>query len=161
MTIGVLFVCTANICRSPTAEGVFRTMAREAGLEAALEIASAGTSDIHTGDPPARAASEAAAARGYDMSDIRARKVTTEDIVRFDYVLAMDRGHLADLRWLAPRALTGKPQLFMSFAPPFGLLDVSDPYGGRREDYERALDLIEAGCRGLLDHLAVEVKKAI
>jgi protein-tyrosine phosphatase len=95
------------------------------------------------------------------MSDIRARKVTTEDIVHFDYVLAMDRGHLAELRWLAPRPLTAKPQLFMSFAPPFRLFDVADPYGGRRRDYERALDFIETGCRGLLDRLIPQVKKAI
>src|SRR6185295_9024847 len=99
MTIGVLFVCTANICRSPMAEGVFRTLARRAGLESAFTIGSAGTANIHVGEAPAPDAIEAAARRGYDIGDQRARLITKEDIVRADYVLAMDRSHMADLRW--------------------------------------------------------------
>ena len=97
MTIGVLFVCTGNICRSPTAEGVFRSMARDAGFEAAFTIDSAGTYGGHAGEPPSRLAIEAAARRGYDISGLRARRWLAADIARFDHVLAMDRGHLASI----------------------------------------------------------------
>jgi protein-tyrosine phosphatase len=154
MTIGVLFVCTGNICRSPMAEGVFRGMARDAGLEAAFSIDSAGTYDGHAGAPPSRLAIEAAARRGYDISSLRARPVVAADIARFDHVLAMDRGHLVELRRLAPRGLTERPQMFTS-------VDVADPYGGTDRDYERALDVIEAGCRDLLATLAPEAKAKI
>ncbi len=161
MTIGVLFVCTANICRSPMAEGVFRTMAERAGLAAGFEIDSAGTIGNHAGEPPSPPAIEVAGARGYDLSAIRSRQVTADDIAHFDYVLAMTREHLVEMRWLAPRALADKPKLFMSYAPPVGILDVADPYGRSREEYERALGLIEAGCRGLLDRLTPQVRRAI
>jgi protein-tyrosine phosphatase len=146
MTIGVLFVCTGNICRSPMAEGVFRGMARQAGLEPVFTVDSAGTYDGHAGEPPSALAIAAAARRGYDISGLRARPVVATDVARFDHVLAMDRGHLADLRRLAPRGLTQRPRLFTS-------ADVADPYGGSARDYERALDVIEAGCRDLLGTL--------
>ena len=151
MTIGVLFVCTGNICRSPTAEGVFRGIARDAGLEAAFSIDSAGTYGGHAGEPPSRLAIEAAARRGYDISGLRARPVAAADIARFDHVLAMDRGHMALLRRLAPRELIGRLQMFAD-------TDVADPYGGNARDYERALDAIEAGCRDLLATLTPEAK---
>jgi protein-tyrosine phosphatase len=151
MTIGVLFVCTGNICRSPTAEGVFRGMARRAGLDAAFSIDSAGTYGGHAGEPPSRLAIEAAARRGYDISGLRARPVTAADIARFDHVLAMDRGHLAALRRLAPRELVGRLEMFAA-------VDVADPYGGNARDYERALDAIETGCRALLATLTPEAK---
>ena len=108
MTIGVLFVCTGNICRSPTAEGVFRSMARRAGLDSAFTVDSAGTYAGHAGEPPSRLAVEAAARRGYDISGLRARPLVAADIARFDHVLAMDRSHMAELRRLAPRALIGR-----------------------------------------------------
>ena len=127
MTIGVLFVCTANICRSPMAEGVFRTLARRAGLEAAFTIASAGTTGIHAGEAPTPAAVEAAARRGYDIAGQRSRPVTKEDIAAADYVLAMDRSHMADLRWLAPRDKAECLQMFTKFGPMPGILDVQDP----------------------------------
>ena len=161
MATSILFVCTANICRSPTAEGVFRAMAEQAGLGSAFEIAAAGTGATHVGEPPSPPAVEVAAARGYDISAIRARQVTGEDIEKFDLVLAMTRGHLVEMRWLAPRELADKPKLLMSYAPPLGILDVSDPYGRTREDYERAIGLIEVACRGLLESLKPEIKKAI
>jgi protein-tyrosine phosphatase len=154
MTIGVLFVCTGNICRSPTAEGVFRGIARDAGLEAAFSIDSAGTYGGHAGEPPSRLAIEAAARRGYDISGLRARPVAATDIARFDHVLAMDRGHMALLRRLAPRELIGRLQMFAD-------TDVADPYGGNARDYERALDAIEAGCRALLATLTPEAKAKI
>ena len=161
MTIKVLFVCTANLCRSPMAEGVFRSMVKRGGMADAFEIASAGTSEKFVGQSPAPAALEVAASRGYDISGIRARQVTGDDISFFDYPLAMDSSHLVEMRWLAPRALIGKPRLFLSFAPPIGVTDVLDPIGGPRAGFERTLSLIEAGCKGLLERLAPQVKKAI
>lgn len=157
MTIGVLFVCTGNICRSPTAEGVFRTLVQRAGLSDKFTIDSAGTYDGHAGEAPSPPAVEAAARRGYDLSDLRARPLVPEDVERFEYPLAMDRGHLAALRRIAPIALLDRPRMFLEFTPQLGLRDVADPYQRGPEDYERALDLIEAGCAGLL----AELKKAI
>jgi protein-tyrosine phosphatase len=154
MTIEVLLVCTGNICRSPMAEGVFRGMAHRAGLDSAFTIDSAGTYNGHAGEPPSRLAIQAAARRGYDITRLRARPVEAADIARFDHVLAMDRGHLVELRRLAPRGLTERPQMFTS-------VDVADPYGGTDRDYERALDVIEAGCRDLLATLAPEAKAKI
>ena len=151
MTIGVLFVCTGNICRSPMAEGTFRSMARHAGLESAFTIDSAGTYDGHAGAPPSPAAIRAAARRGYDITGLRARPLVAADIARFDHVLAMDRGHMNLLRRLAPRALIERLRMFAG-------TEVADPYGGSEQDYERALDAIEAGCRDLLTALAAEAR---
>jgi len=157
MSIGVLFVCTGNICRSPTAEGVLKAMAQREGLGAAVNVDSAGTYDGHAGEPPSKLAIEAAARRGYDLTDLRARALVPADVARFDYVLAMDRGHLRILRRIAPRAVSQRPRLFMNFASALGVDEVPDPWGGPPAGYERALDLIEAGCAGLLKHLRAEV----
>ena len=89
------------------------------------------------------------------------RQLVTDDITNFDYPLAMDSSHLVAMRWMAPRSLVGKPKLFLSFGPMLGIADVADPMGGPREGFERALSLIEAGCKGLLEKLAPSVKKAI
>ena len=160
MTIGVLFVCTGNICRSPMAEGVFRTMARRSGLADAFTVDSAGTFDGHVGQPPSLLAVEAAARRGYDIADLRSRVLTSEDIERFEYPLAMDRTHLATMRWMAPRGLMDRPQMFMKYAPRVGVLEVADPFGGPARGYEQALNFIEAGCLGLLAELKTLVKTA-
>ena len=160
MTIGVLFVCTANICRSPMAKGVFRTLVRRAGLEHAFTIDSAGTTELLVGQPASMLAVETAKLRGYDIADHRSRALTNEDLERFVLPLAMDRSHLAAMRWMAPRAVSDRPQMFMKFAPQFGINEVADPYGGPARGYEAALDLIEAGCRGLLENLKPLAEKA-
>jgi protein-tyrosine phosphatase len=160
MTIGVLFVCTGNICRSPTAAGVFRTMAQRAGLADVFRVDSAGTFEGHVGQKASMLAIEAAKRRSYDISDHRARLLTVEDIELFDYPMAMDRSHLAAMRWMAPRGLMDRPQMFLKFAPAGRTLDVPDPFGGPSRGYEQALDLIEAGCAGLLAHLTSKVRMA-
>ena len=150
----VLFVCTGNICRSPTAEGVLRHKARDAGLAEAIEIDSAGTHGYHIGDPPDARATRQAAARGYDLSDQRARRLRRQDFDDFDLILAMDRGHLALMNDMAPRSSGAEVKLFLDYAPEAnGSREVPDPYYGGLEDYEHALDLIEAGVDRLLDAL--------
>jgi protein-tyrosine phosphatase len=160
MPIGVLFVCTANICRSPMAKGVFRTLVRRAGLEHAFTIDSAGTSDIQAGQPASVLAVEAAGLRGYDISDHRARVLTNEDLEKFALPLALDRSHLAAMRWMAPRAVADRPQMLMKFAPQTGKIEVADPYGGPAQGYEAALDLIEAACKGVFEALKPLAEKA-
>jgi protein-tyrosine phosphatase len=158
MAIGVLFVCTGNICRSPMAAGVFRTMARKAGMADTFIVDSAGTYDGHIGAPASLLAVEAARRRGYDISDHRSRLVTNEDLEKFDLPLAMDRTHLAALRWMASRERQDRPTLLMKFAPHLGYDEVADPYGGPASGYEEALNLIESGCKGLLVGFQNELK---
>ena len=149
----LLFVCTGNICRSPTAEGVFRARAIAAGLGHRVLADSAGTHGYHIGAPPDPRSCAAALRRSIDLSALRARQVRAEDFDRFDLLLAMDRGHLRALRGLAPAERAGRAQLFLDYAPRLGLKDVPDPYYGGPEGFEQVLDLIEAASDGLLDHL--------
>lgn len=151
--VKVLFVCTGNICRSPTAEGVFRHLVRRAGLEEAIATDSAGTHDYHVGEPPDHRSRQAAEARGVDISDLRARRVTAEDFRRFDYVLAMDLGHLALLRRMAPPDGTAEVRLFMDYAPQAPKREVPDPYYGEGSHFTEVLDLVEVGAEGLLEHI--------
>lgn len=157
-TYGVLFVCTGNICRSPTADGVFRKMIGKAGLEGRVLVDSAGVSGWHQGEAPDARSQEAAQKRGYDLSGLCARAVATEDFSKFDLLLAMDRGHENSLIALAPPAERGKVRLFMSFAPQLGVAEVPDPYYGGRDGFSHVLDLVEAACQGLLDHVADRLK---
>lgn len=141
----VLFVCTGNICRSPTAEGVLRHLAEEEGIE--LHIQSAGIGDWHVGHPPDERAQKHAKTRGYDLSALRARQVRPSDFDEFDLILAMDRGHLRSLERMAPPEHRHKIRLFVAGG------DVPDPYYGGPEGFERVLDLVEATCRDLLQDL--------
>lgn len=151
MSVGILFVCTGNICRSPTAEGVFRYMVVDAGLAKDVFVESAGTHNYHTGEPPDERSIEAAAQRGYDMAGQSARRIRERDFQTFDLVLAMDRGHLRHLNDMAPGDTYERIKLFLSFAPGDVGLDVPDPYYGGSKGFERVLDLVEAGSKGLLE----------
>ena len=149
----VLFVCTGNICRSPTAEGVFLHRSAERGLAGRFTADSAGTSSEEHGNPPDSRARRSASARGYTLADRRARRITLSDFDEFDLVIAMDRGHLAILRRIAPDHARDRLHLFMDFADDHLPRDVPDPWYGGASDFEHALDMIEAGVDGLLDHL--------
>lgn len=151
--IRVLFVCLGNICRSPTAEGVFRAVVERAGLLEHIEIDSAGTHAYHIGEPPDRRAQEAARRRGVDLSGLRGRRATHLDIERFDYVLAMDEENYQNLLAIAPPELEGKIQLFLEYAPQRPEREVPDPYFGGDAGFERVLDMIEEAAHGLLAQL--------
>ncbi|MCP1610170.1 protein-tyrosine phosphatase [Azospirillum lipoferum] len=154
--VKVLFVCTGNICRSPTAEGVFRHLAERAGLGRHVTADSAGTHSYHVGEPPDPRTQRAALARGIDLSSLRARKVVAADFTRFDHILAMDHGHLVQLRRIAPTGATAMPRLFLDDAPRLDGQEVPDPYYGGPDGFEQVLDLCEAGSHGLLDRLSRE-----
>ncbi|BAI70731.1 protein-tyrosine phosphatase [Azospirillum sp. B510] len=154
--VKVLFVCTGNICRSPTAEGVFRHLAGQAGLGAVVAAGSAGTHGYHVGEPPDPRSRRAALARGVDLSALRARKVTPADFTRFDHILAMDKGHLDELRRIAPPGAGAVPRLFLDDAAGLEGREVPDPYYGGPDGFEQVLDLCEAGSRGLLARLSRE-----
>jgi protein-tyrosine phosphatase len=141
----ILFVCTGNICRSPTAEAVLRHLAKEVSIE--LRIESAGLGDWHVGQPPDERSQHHARKRGYDLSAQRARQVRSSDFDEFDMILAMDRGHLRGLRKLAPAHHHAKIRLFVEET------DVPDPYYGGANGFEHVLDLVEAQCRRLLQEL--------
>lgn len=149
----VLFVCMGNICRSPTAHGVFLKLLQDEGEDLAVEVDSAGTHGYHVGSRPDPRSMEAALRRGYDLGMVRARQVEAEDFERFDLVLAMDSDNFANLERIAPAAHRGKLKLFLEFGREFDERDVPDPYYGGGGGFERVLDLVEDAARGLLQHL--------
>ena len=152
--IKVLFVCTGNICRSPTAEGVLRGKLATAGLDDRVAVDSCGLIDFHAGDPPTALAIDFARQRGYDLSALRARQFRKKDFEDFDLIVSMDRGHHMRLLGMCPDRAVGKLHLMMDFSPPpLRQPDVPDPYYGGPGDYEHALDLIEGGIGGLIEVL--------
>lgn len=161
MSQAVLFVCLGNICRSPTAEAVFRYQAERAGLHDRLIIDSAGTAAYHVGEPPDRRAQAAGRERGYDLAPLRARQVHPDDFARFHWVLAMDHSNLADLMAACPAPYQDRVRLFLDFVPAdrrsalqLTELEVPDPYYGGSQGFERVLDLCEAASDGLIQQLA-------
>lgn len=150
LTAKVLFVCTANICRSPTAEGVFRHLTMAENLHQHVVIDSAGTHAYHVGEAPDKRSMAAAAHRGYDLSELRARKITASDFVEFDYILAMDRDHLSILERSAPAEHRTKIAMFLDFSSQHRGDEVPDPYYGGEQGFEFVLDMIEDASEGLL-----------
>ena len=148
----VLFVCLGNICRSPTAEAVFRARAAAAGLD--VEIDSAGTGAWHVGKSPDSRAQAAGEARGYDLSSLRARQVKKGDFQRFDLILAMDEDNYEILHLQAPEDAKGRIVMMMDFAPDHPERSVLDPYYGGDDGFARVLDMLEEASDGLISHLA-------
>ncbi len=149
----ILFVCLGNICRSPTAEAVFRALAARDAPELTLEVDSAGTAGYHVGEPPDARTREAAGRRGYDLSPLRARVVAPSDFEEFDLILAMDLQNLQVLQRRAPEHVRERVRLFLEFAPEAAVTEVPDPYYGGPNGFEEVLDLVEAASQGLLAHL--------
>ncbi len=151
--VSILFVCMGNICRSPTAEGVFRHLLGRVAPELDVEIDSAGTHAYHVGDQPDQRAQAAAIRRGIDLSKIRARKVCTEDFCSFDLILAMDEDNLALLVDFCPQDQRLKLGLFLEYAVESGAENVPDPYYGGANGFEQVLDLVEVASLGLIKDL--------
>ncbi len=149
----VLFVCMGNICRSPTAEAVFRQLIADDPIAGKMEIDSAGTIGSHAGAKADPRAIELGRKRGYDLEKLRARQVVVGDFTRFDYVIAMDVQNVVQLKAVCPPKLVHKIDLLMAFAPDSPDLEVPDPYYGSAADFAHALALIERGCKGLLRHI--------
>jgi protein-tyrosine phosphatase len=146
----ILFVCLGNICRSPTAEGVFRHLLEREAPDLEVAADSAGTAGYHIGAPPDVRSQRHALARGIDLSALRARQVLADDYRSFDLLLAMDRDNLAALRRQRPAGAAARLQLFMEYAPELGANEVPDPYYGEAAAFERVLDLTTAASRGLI-----------
>lgn len=149
----ILFVCTGNICRSPTAEGVARGLAEKLGLDEHFEFDSAGTHGYHVGDAPDPRTVRAARQRGYDLSALRARRVTDFDFVRFDLLLAMGPDHLEWLQRACPPLYRDKLGLLLEFSERFEEDEVPDPYYGGMDGFERVLDMVEEAANQLLQRL--------
>lgn len=153
--VAVLFVCMGNICRSPTAHGVFRQLVEEAGLTDRIEIDSAGTHAYHEGEPPDPRAQETAMRHGIRLHDLRARRARAEDFEYFDYILAMDQDNYHSLSRICPenRGLERRLLLLMDYAPHMRTREVPDPYYGAAGGFEMVYDMVEAAARGLLEDI--------
>ncbi len=155
--IRVLFVCMGNICRSPTAEAVFKHQVAQAGLAELIASDSAGTHDYHVGEPPDPRAQLAAGSRGYDLSALRGRQVGPRDFADFDYLLAMDETNLHALERLCPSQYAHKVKRFMEFGFDARAREVPDPYSGGPEGFEQVLDMVEQAAQGLLLYLRARI----
>jgi len=158
-SISILFVCTGNICRSPTAEGVMLHKLAQSGLAAQVRVDSAGTHGFHEEAPPDRRSQAHAEKRGYDLSKLRARRVVMADFTAFDLILAMDHDNISFLTAMSPPAQRGKLELLMHYAPQYDADIVPDPYYGGAAGFEHALDYIEGACDGLLKSLAARLRE--
>jgi protein-tyrosine phosphatase len=152
-TFSVLFVCLGNICRSPTAEGVFRHLLALEGATLDVDVDSAGTGDYHIGEPPDVRSQSAAMQRGIDLSGLRARQVNVCDFDRFGLILAMDRSNVRALQALKPKASRAEVRLLLEYAGSLVDLEVPDPYFGGQDGFERVLDLVTLASRGLISAL--------
>jgi len=151
--VRVLFVCMGNICRSPTAQGIFRKLLQREGLVGMVETDSAGTHGYHLGQPPDPRAQQTALRRGVDVSDLRARLVEPEDFSRFEYVLVMDQDNYHNVARICPAGEEHKLFLFMDYAPEFRTREVPDPYYGGSSGFDRVFDMLEAASEGLLKEI--------
>jgi protein-tyrosine phosphatase len=145
----ILFVCTANICRSPTAEGVLKKMLAAKGAAGRFQVDSAGTHDIHVGKPPFPLTVSRARMRGYDLTGIVSRRIRGDDFDHFDLILGMSRENLSTLRQIAPTRCKQKIELFLDYGDDYHGQDIPDPYNGKIKDFELVLDMVEDGCQGL------------
>jgi len=151
--VKILFVCMGNICRSPTAEGVFSHLVSQAGLDDVIKIDSAGTIGYHIGNPPDARAAATAKLRGINLSDQRSRIVEQSDFENFDYIIAMDYDNESELHSRCPDEHKDKIQLFLDYATNTSFKEVPDPYYGSGNGFETVLNLIEDASEGLLQHL--------
>jgi protein-tyrosine phosphatase len=154
--IKILFVCMGNLCRSPTAEGVFRHYVTEARLGTEILIDSAGTHVSHNGDPADVRAQRFASQRGYDLSKLRTRQLKQEDFARFDYLLAMDNNNLEAMTRASPAQHAGKLSLLMTYSARGEAIGVPDPYYGGAQGFERVLDMVEDAAQGFLRHIRTQ-----
>ena len=151
--VSVLFVCLGNICRSPTAEGVFRHLVQQEGHDSWIRTDSAGTHAYHIGKQPDSRAQQTARNRGIDLSDLRGRKAISNDFHEFDYVLAMDDDNFQNLQSICPAGLEDKLSLFLDFSNEYSETQVPDPYYGGDQGFEHVFDLVESASRGLLEDI--------
>lgn len=151
--VSVLFVCLGNICRSPTSEGVFRSVVESQALDFEIEVDSAGTAGYHIGQPPDSRAIDAAAKRGVGISNLRARRLNRLDYEKFDYIIGMDLSNYQDLVSMSPVDYKGQVRLFMDFASDWADREIPDPYYGGHDGFERVLDMIESASLGLIEDI--------
>lgn len=151
--VSVLFVCLGNICRSPTAHGIFRNLVEREGLSDRIRVESAGTSGWHIGEPPDKRTMAAAKARGYDLSDLRGRAFEASDFAEFDYILAMDGDNFSVMQRMQPSHYQGYFGLFLEFSTQTQYREVPDPYYGGSQGFETVLTLVEDACTGLLEYI--------
>lgn len=154
-SVNVLFVCMGNICRSPTAHGVFQQLVKQNKFDEFVFVDSAGTYDYHIGKRPDKRSAATAATRGYDLSDLRARQVKQSDFQDFDYILAMDNENYSDLIAQSHEEYKDKVNLFLEYAKKADINEVPDPYYGGPNGFETVLDLVEEASKGLLEHIKV------
>lgn len=160
--ISVLFVCLGNICRSPTAHGVFQSMVDRRGLGQQIEVDSAGTGDWHLGHAPDKRTSAQAAQRGYDLSNLRARLVEPDDFARFDYIIGMDHENISNLSLMRPEGFQGQLELFLRYCTKAENRDqvvVPDPYYGGENGFALVLDLVEDASAGLLERIVEQLNQ--